>query len=207
MNSCMNSSINSSLEDKKPDLRERRRLLTMETIRDATFSLVARHGLENVTNEMIAEKAGISLRTFFNYYSYKEEVLIPPPLGFPAKAAEQFVAGQKSLFEDLKDLLHQQLVEMEQSRENISMIMAIADAHPRLLAARERTFDQYEAEFRALIARRFGVASNSYKPALIAALISAVFRVVMCRWVERKDCRIGAEFSKALAELPTLFST
>jgi AcrR family transcriptional regulator len=177
----------------------------MDTIREATLALVAKHGLEHVTNEMIAEMAGISLRTFFNYYAYKEEALIPPPLGFPAEAAEQFVTGKENIFDGLKKLLDQQLVEMEQSRVTIAMIMSIADAHPRLLAARERTFGQYEAEFRALLAQRLGVAPNAYEPALMAAIISAVFRVVMCRWAENEDFRIAAEFSKALTILPDLF--
>lgn len=195
-----------ALDSKKPDLRERRKHRTMETIRDASMELVIAHGLDNVTTEMIAEAAGISLRTFFNYFAYKEEALIPPPLGFPPEAAARFIAGTAPILEDLLGLLDERLVELERDRRNIRAIMAIADAHPRLLAVRERTFRQYEAEFRNLLGKRLKAPPAHETPTLMAALISATFRVAMCRWVEEDNGKIRDIFEQTISALPALFN-
>ena len=177
----------------------------MDTIRAASMALVIEHGLDNVTTEMIADTAGISLRTFFNYFAYKEETLIPPPLGFPPEAAARFIAGTAPVLEDLLGLLDERLVELERDRLNIRAIMAIADAHPRLLAVRERTFRQYEAEFCGLLGKRLGVCASHETPTLMAAVISAAFRVAMCRWVEKDNEKILDVFGQTISALPALF--
>jgi len=190
----------------KPDLRERRRLRTIETIREAATTLVASHGLENVTADMIAEAAGISLRTFFNYFTYKEEALIPPPLGFPAAAAAAFVEARGPILEDLIALLDERLAEIEPERANIRIIMEMSDAHPRLQSVREHTFRQYEAEFRALLGQRFGLPPEHETPTLMAAVISASFRVSMHRWVGNDSSSMNTELYATLSQLTTLFS-
>lgn len=42
----------------------------------AAVALVAEHGLAAVTTDMIAEAAGVSARTFFNYWASKDEAVL-----------------------------------------------------------------------------------------------------------------------------------
>jgi AcrR family transcriptional regulator len=56
-------------------LRERKKLDTRRALSDAALELTFRHGLENVTREDIARLAGVSLRTFNNYFTGKYEAL------------------------------------------------------------------------------------------------------------------------------------
>ncbi len=177
----------------------------METIRKSATALVIEHGLDHVTAEMIAEKAGISLRTFFNYFAYKEETLIPPPLGFPPEAAERFISGRGPLLTDLVELLGERLAEMEPDRATIRTIMTIADEHPRLQSVREHTFRQYEAEFRTLLGRRLDLAPDHQTPTLMAAVISASFRVAMCRWIEEESSSMTETLRNVMSHLPALF--
>lgn len=58
-------------EQKKIDMRDR--------IAMTTLKLVADHGLRNVTVEDISSAAGISRRTFHNYFSCKEDALAHNP--------------------------------------------------------------------------------------------------------------------------------
>jgi AcrR family transcriptional regulator len=58
------------------DLRERKRLLTVERIAEIGLKLFIEHGYEATTLDAIAAAAGISRRTFFHYLRSKEDVLL-----------------------------------------------------------------------------------------------------------------------------------
>jgi AcrR family transcriptional regulator len=56
-------------------LRERKKLATRRALSDAALRLAVERGLENVTIEDITAEAGVSLRTFRNYFASKQEAL------------------------------------------------------------------------------------------------------------------------------------
>jgi AcrR family transcriptional regulator len=56
-------------------LRERKKVDTRRALSDATLHLAFERGLDNVTREAIADAAGVSLRTFNNYFGNKYEAL------------------------------------------------------------------------------------------------------------------------------------
>jgi AcrR family transcriptional regulator len=56
-------------------LRERKKLSTRRALSDAALELAFERGLENVTRDDIAARAGVSLRTFNNYFSGKYEAV------------------------------------------------------------------------------------------------------------------------------------
>ena len=56
-------------------LRERKKADTRRALSDAALDLAFQRGLENVTREDIANQAGVSLRTFNNYFNGKYEAL------------------------------------------------------------------------------------------------------------------------------------
>lgn len=56
-------------------LRERKKLHTRRALSDAALELAFERGLENVRREEIAERVGVSIRTFNNYFASKYEAL------------------------------------------------------------------------------------------------------------------------------------
>ncbi|WP_368834093.1 TetR/AcrR family transcriptional regulator [Mycobacterium intracellulare] len=56
-------------------LRERKKADTRRALSDAALRLAFERGLDNVTREDVANMAGVSLRTFNNYFSGKYEAL------------------------------------------------------------------------------------------------------------------------------------
>lgn len=56
-------------------LRERKKADTRRALSDAALRLAFERGLDNVTREDVAAMAGVSLRTFTNYFSGKYEAL------------------------------------------------------------------------------------------------------------------------------------
>lgn len=59
-----------------PTLRERKKVETWTAIHEAAASLAQQRGLEQATVESIAETAGVSPRTFFNYFQAKEDAVL-----------------------------------------------------------------------------------------------------------------------------------
>jgi AcrR family transcriptional regulator len=56
-------------------LRERKKLDTRWALSDAALELALERGLEHVTRQDIADRAGVSLRTFNNYFAGKYEAI------------------------------------------------------------------------------------------------------------------------------------
>lgn len=78
-------------------LREQHRERTGAAIHEATYRLVEAHGITATSIDDIASKAGVSRRTFFNYFASKEHALLGlmiPTL--PESAVAAFNASTES---------------------------------------------------------------------------------------------------------------
>ena len=57
-------------------LREQKKRQTRMAMHRAALELVVEHGLAGVTAQRIAERAGVSTRTFFNHWATKESAIL-----------------------------------------------------------------------------------------------------------------------------------
>jgi AcrR family transcriptional regulator len=73
-----------------PSRRELNKAATRQAITDAATDLLRTRGPGNFTVEDIAEAAGISRRTFFNYFGSTEAALASVTFGFLDTALQQF---------------------------------------------------------------------------------------------------------------------
>ena len=72
--------------------RDRKRANTYRRIHEAALKLTLRDGLTAATVDAIAERAGISRRTFFNYYDSKEDAVLGlQPAAIPPHALDAFL--------------------------------------------------------------------------------------------------------------------
>lgn len=162
----------------EPGLRERKKAATRQALHRAAVRLAIEHGAERVTVEAIADDAGVSRRTFSNYFGSKEEALLygdlqrircliamvrERPADEPAwtaltAAAERFVG-------ELGDLDPQWVARSRLIR-----------AHPSLVAAQVQTFAALERELSAEVARR----SKDQDPASVRVrMTSATFLLAL----------------------------
>ena len=63
-------------EEQPLGLRELKKRQSRMAMHRAALELVLEHGLGGVTVEAIAQRAGVSTRTFFNHWSTKESAII-----------------------------------------------------------------------------------------------------------------------------------
>lgn len=80
-------------------LRERNRLETWVSIHEAALALTLEDGLTKATVDAIADRAGVSKRTFFNYFPTKEDAVLGTQAPtVPEEAIAQFRAEQDDVF-------------------------------------------------------------------------------------------------------------
>ncbi|WP_304619077.1 TetR/AcrR family transcriptional regulator [Paracoccus sediminilitoris] len=150
-----------------------RRFRTAKIIQAAAVELSVRDGIANVTTEAIARHAGISTRTFFNYYPYKEAALMGPPPDYPPEASEKFVAGKGRLIDDLQTLISAHLERYLGEREMIGHMLALSDSDAKLEALRNSAMLARRAQMRGLLHRRLPGSDERVIEILAAAIIAA----------------------------------
>lgn len=168
-------------------LAQRRRSQTREEIHRAAVDLVLERGLAQVTVDEIAEAAGVSQRTFFNYFPTKRDALVlgPPPL--PAEALARFLRGGGRLREDLRDLLVAYVERSPRQRDELRRLHTVVRANPELSPLMQQRFRAFEAELADAVARRLGEASVTFEASVIAAVAAALLRTAVWDWRDSGD--------------------
>ncbi|MBX9246457.1 TetR family transcriptional regulator [Actinotalea ferrariae] len=168
-----------------PGLRERQKRARRESLIDAAHVLVEEHGLDGVTVEGICAHAGVSTRTFFNYFESKDDaVLAFEPFVLDPEVTATFAAGGPtgSLPQDLERLVVALVDRPHPSRERIACAMALARREPRLLARQVLAFERHHAEIAALVAARLGVEPGAPRVELLTLLVMALTRATFATW-------------------------
>lgn len=167
-------------------LRARRRRQTEHAIHTAAVRLVERHGLSHVTVDMISTEAGISARTFFNYFPTKESALTtgPPPLS--EEQRRRFAEGGPEPRAVLDDLLAVLLDRADDDLlprpEHFRAMIRVVSAHPELAAALHARFDAVEQDVIRAVAQRLGQPESAPLPALITRIALSVLRTGLDQW-------------------------
>ena len=167
------------LTDESCGLRERKKRETRRALNLAALDLVEEKGFAAVTTEEIAARAGVSARTFFNYFPSKEAAVI----GTTAEELEGYAA---SLEEDtegesplgsLRRILAGMLAPTSIDRELRARRRRILLGEPSLAPALVGNNIRIENALTAALERRLGVrAGASLEPRLTVAVAIAAVR-------------------------------
>jgi AcrR family transcriptional regulator len=168
---------------KTEGLRERRRRETQQEIHLAALRLTQERGFDKVTVEMISAEAGVSPRTFFNYFPTKEAAVVQPPPRLQADEVAAFTTGgsaqTREVLVDLIGLLQRHLADNPPQRDVLHSTWALSREHPAVLAAMLAGFEGFERHLAETVAARTGETPQDETPRLIAALAVAAIKTGM----------------------------
>ncbi|WP_031072746.1 TetR/AcrR family transcriptional regulator [Streptomyces sp. NRRL WC-3742] len=161
----------------QPGLRERKKAATREAITWAALCLAVERGLENVRVEDIAARAGVSPRTYNNYFSSKAEAIVARHHDRIALAAEELLArpAEEPLWEALTHVL---IARFEGATEDPdpewTSAVRLVLSRPALQAEFARGGAVARTGLAAAVAARTGTdATRDLYPRLVAAVALA----------------------------------
>jgi AcrR family transcriptional regulator len=171
-------------------LRERRRRQTSADIRDAAVRLARDRGFDKVTVDEICAAAGVSVRTFFNYFPNKESAIAYGPSDIPEELVEEFVAAGPAAYSVVLDelimLAAHHLRDMPPDREQAETCLELAKTTPAMLSAFLADLERFQNHLIDIVARRQGMKPDEEIPAVISALALTAIRSGIERWTQGK---------------------
>ncbi|MFE2040383.1 TetR family transcriptional regulator [Streptomyces sp. NPDC059477] len=185
----------------RPGLRERKKQRTRDALLRAALALFTTQGYDETTVDAITDAVGVSQRTFFRYYTGKEEAALAvqtmtvdhfyaavrarPPHEPPLEALRRAVL-------DGWDTLHETIESVVTVDQYLRMYQVI-ESTPVLLAAHLRRSAETEDRFARLIAEREGLDVDADpRPRVAVALFGGVMRVTERLWTQGEDHSVAA---------------
>jgi AcrR family transcriptional regulator len=169
--------------DDNGGMRERKKLATREALSAAALRLALEHGPQNVRVDDIAEAAGVSPRTYNNYFSSREQAIM---VGLAAERGARVAAALRArpVDEPLEHAVVGALVEQySDDGEPDPDALALITSAPALQAEFLDTIAAIERPLAEAIAARTG-ADGELGPEVRAAAVSAAARVAAQRWLQ-----------------------
>ena len=168
-------------------LRDRKKAETRRALSDAALHLAFERGIDNVTRDAIAERAGVSLRTFTNYFAGKYEAIAYRQLERMRRALANFAArpaGEPLWTAITESVVEPLLAEMGEdyapTRAQLDQLVELSMA----IEVRNALAKDLMAEWITAVAERTGTdpARDMY-PRLVAASIRAVAEAAMDTYI------------------------
>jgi AcrR family transcriptional regulator len=171
-------------------LRERRRRETSADIRDAALHLSLERGFDKVTIDEICAVAGISTRTFFNYFPNKESAIAYGPSDIPPELVADFVAAGPAPYSvvlaELITLAAHHLRDVPPRREHAADMLELAKTSPAVLAAFLADLERFQLQLTDIIVRRQDMKPDDEMAPLISALALTAVRSGLEKWARGK---------------------
>jgi AcrR family transcriptional regulator len=169
-------------------LRQRKKAETQRALSSAALRLADQHGPDGVTVEAIAEAAGVSPRTFFNYFPSKEDAIV----GVTSRRSSEMLADllarpeAEAPLEALRATALSTTRRLEADADDMMRRRGLFQRYPTLAARHAAGFAEVERGLVEEIARRTGLDPDidAYPALVVAAALSAV-RVAITVWHEQ----------------------
>src|SRR6478609_187035 len=166
------------------DRRAARRAQTERALREAALDLAEERGFDGFTVDEVAARAGVSPRTFFNYFPTKEAAVLADPRPV-MEAMIKAIADRPD--ERLVDAIHAAITAfLEVSTadgRNIRRELTLIEGQPSLRIALLSHYCAYERSLGRAIAERMGTTvEDDPLPLVVAAAAVGVARIVLVRW-------------------------
>jgi AcrR family transcriptional regulator len=172
-------------------LRERKKAQTRQALTAAAIRLsIERGSPDRVTVEEISEAAEVSPRTFFNYFSSKEDAIlgVDPEHRSTLRTELELRPDGESPVEALRAALLSTAEDIDENAELWAQRLQLVREHPALSHGYVASFADFERGLVEAMAARLGMdADADLYPALVVSAALTVMRVTVKHWQATDD--------------------
>jgi AcrR family transcriptional regulator len=172
--------------------RDRQRDETRRNLAFAALDLASARGLANVRVPDIAAAAGVSSRTFNNYFPSKEAAIAWPAARRAARLADNLLARPDD--EPLGRAIVAAVSELYEARAEhgfpsrwLRRFRALVAREPALYGEYLKAADAGERALAHAIRIRTGAAEDELEPKVLAALVFGAERAAIRHWMSQSD--------------------
>ncbi len=171
-------------------LRERKKAATQAALSHATMRLaVEKGGLDAVTADDIAAEAGVSTRTFHNYFQNKEAALLHD---FNEVVAQTLAAlrdrvRDRPVWQALRDACISVRVDERYSIELLQRKEQLIHASPSLISHQATQFLTFFTEALDIVTEATGAAEDDMHPRLVLGAALIAMKVANDHWIAHPD--------------------
>ncbi|MFD4369120.1 TetR/AcrR family transcriptional regulator [Rhodococcus sp. NPDC058521] len=177
-------------------LRDRKKAATRAALAAAAAQLAHRVGIEHVTADVIASEAGVSTRTFHNYFANKEEAVLAH--------FEEFVKGwvevlrarpaEEPILDSLEYLTTNIVTDPNRTLEETFELIEIVESSPALIAKKMEMHTRITRLLGSVIAERTGTdLDRDLYPSLVHMMVGAVCKSSLDLWLSGKSDASGPD--------------
>lgn len=169
----------------EPSLRDRKKAATRTALSDAAARLARALGIECVTADAIASEAGVSTRTFHNYFSSKEEAVLASFEETVALWIEALAArpADEPILDVLEDLVVEIVSDSGSSVKEKVNIWMLSDSSPALYRDAADMHQRINRAVTRALAERTGTdAERDLYPTLLLGVVAGACKSVIDIW-------------------------
>lgn len=179
-------------------LRERKKQRTRGALIRVAHELVVSRGYDDTTVDQIADAVDVSQRTFFRYFSSKEDVAFALQDEIESRfyeavcerpAPEAPVRALRNALDSTWEEIGEAIAEVVPISLHMRM-WQIIETTPALLAVHMRRSSEMEDRLAAVFTRREGLDPADPRPRVLVASFSGVMRAAGRQWGEGGDITI-----------------
>ncbi len=178
-----------------------------EALIDAALELFARDGFDATHSDRIAERAGVSPRTFFRYFPTKESVVFHRDHWFMRSFAAAYLEQPAGLgdYAALRTTFVEQADGFGELRARIETYRAAVDSSSVLLGREQEHLAEHAVTVSEAIARRRGERAVDDASTTLGIVALALYQRALRRWLDGPPSReLAVLIDQEFARLPEL---
>jgi AcrR family transcriptional regulator len=166
-------------------LRERKKAETRRALERAALKLFSRRGYDEVTVEEIADAAKVSPRTFFRYFSTKEEVILGPQIEMLEHLEAELARRphDEPVLESVRQSLHTLAVFFEDVKDTLLLRFELMSQGSLAAKAAAHMNDWVEVIARYVAGRLEVEVHDDLRPYVVAAMAGAAMHAARSHWM------------------------
>jgi len=196
------------MSDSATGRRASHRRQTARRINTCAQLLTEERGLDGFSMDDLADAAGVSRRTLFNYFPGKDAAVLGDPLVLDPTLVSRFVAGGPTghLVDDMVALIEPALVNESFTRDEVARARRVLAAEPRLMTAAHERFTDLGAQVVELVAAREGVDHDPARATIAIHVLAVLFDIALTSFITDPRRALPELFEDAISSARSAFA-